>query len=169
VPYNLVSASTTATGSLSAVVCSALTCRNVSSTCLTNSYITFKPTKTQKSSGKQVDIFITDDINDVLVRARNIKKQFGIISDYVFSKRDCTPYKKDGLRKMWDSAKARAGITEDITFRDIRSLGATDAAKAGEDRKDIQKRLAHTSAKTTEIYIKEVIPEKSNLTSKLPW
>ena len=50
-----------------------------------------------------------------------------------------------------------------------RALGATDAAKSGENRTDIQKRLAHTSAKTTDIYIKAVVPEKSELESKLPW
>lgn len=135
-----------------------------------NGYIVFRPTKTKKSSGKQVAIFITKEIGEVLTRARQIKKQYAIISDYVFSKKDCKPYTKDGLYSMWTRAKERAGLTEeDITFRDIRALGATDAAKAGEDPKEIQKRLAHTSAKTTDIYIKEVVPDKSKLTSKLPW
>lgn len=132
-------------------------------------YIRFKPSKTQKTSGKQVDIFITPDIKDVLDRARAIKKRYKIISEYVFCKDDCKPYARTGLYSMWDRAKARAGITADVTFRDIRALGATDAAKKGEARADIQKRLAHTSAKTTEIYIKEVIADRSTMKSKLPW
>jgi hypothetical protein len=54
-------------------------------------------------------------------------------------------------------------------FKNMRALDATDAARKGENRADIQKRLARTHAKTTEIYIKEVTPEASNLKSKLPW
>ena len=136
---------------------------------IANGYITFKPSKTSKTSGKQVDIFITGEIQSVIDRAREIKRQYLIISEYLFSKDDCKPYTKDGLRSMWVRAKARAEITADVTFKDIRALGATDAAKSGADREEIQKRLAHTSAKTTDIYIKEVVPDKSKLTSKLPW
>jgi integrase len=136
---------------------------------ISNGYITFKPSKTSKTSGKQVDIYITAEIQAVIEKAREIKRKYSIISEYLFSKDDCQPYAKSGLSTMWKRAKERSGIKEDVIFKDIRALGATDAAKRGEDRADIQKRLAHTSAKTTEIYIKEVIPDKSNLKSKLPW
>lgn len=56
-----------------------------------------------------------------------------------------------------------------MTFKDLRSLGATNAARAGQQLKDIQKRLLHTSSKTSEIYIKEAIPEVSAIDMKLPW
>jgi hypothetical protein len=52
----------------------------------------------------------------------------------------------------------RGGIKDDVTFKDLRSLGATDAAKAGQQMKDIQKCLVHPSSKTSEIYIKEAAP-----------
>ena len=132
-------------------------------------YIRFTPSKTARTSGKSVAIHITPDISAVIERARSIKRKYGTVSGYLFSKSDGKPYTKSGLSTMWKRAKQRSGITADVVFKDIRALGATDAAKAGEDRADIQKRLAHTSAKTTEIYIKEVIPDKSDLASKLPW
>lgn len=79
------------------------------------------------------------------------------------------PYTKSGLSSMWRRAKARAGITDDFTFKDIRALVATEAAKGGQDRKDIQTRLAHTSGKTTDIYIKEAAPDVSEIAVSLPW
>ena len=41
-------------------------------------------------------------------------------------------------------------MKDDVVLRDIRALAATDAARRGENRSDIQKRLEHTSGKTTE-------------------
>jgi len=70
---------------------------------------------------------------------------------------------------MWDRAKERIGMKDDVTFKDIRSLAATDAARRGDDRKAIQTRLAHTSGKTTEIYIKEAIPDVSEIEMSIPW
>ncbi|MBN3804842.1 tyrosine-type recombinase/integrase [Paraburkholderia sp. Ac-20336] len=80
-----------------------------------------------------------------------------------------TPYTRSGLNSMWRRAKAQAEVTLDVQFKDIRAIGATDAAKRGEHREAIQTRLAHTSAQTTEIYIKEAIPETSSIDLDLPW
>ncbi|MBF8177209.1 tyrosine-type recombinase/integrase [Herminiimonas contaminans] len=143
-------------------------------------YIRFKPSKTMKSSGKTVDIFITPQIAEVLDRAREIKKEYKVkgqplITPYLFPTRDGKPYTKSGLFSMWDRARDRIGIDKDsspderIQFRDLRALGATDAAKAGENMKAIQTRLAHTSGKTSEIYIKESVPERSAIDLPLPW
>ena len=70
---------------------------------------------------------------------------------------------------MWGHALHRAKITDNVVFKDLRALGSTDAAKAGEKMADIKTRLAHTSSKTSEIYIKESVPDTSNMSSKLPW
>ncbi|CAG9242885.1 hypothetical protein [Paraburkholderia caribensis] len=70
---------------------------------------------------------------------------------------------------MWRRAKERASVTDGIQFKDLRALGATDAAKAGKNKAELQTRLAHTTEKTTEIYIKKAIPEKSEIDLKLPW
>jgi len=141
-------------------------------------WIQFKPTKTQKSSGKVVDIFITPEIRAVIDRAREIKRSYKIkgqdsehdmITPYLFPSRKGTPYTKSGLFSMWDRARERAGIQEEVWFKDLRALGATDAARAGEMKDEIRKRLAHTTTKTSEIYIKEAIPETSKIDLALPW
>jgi integrase len=79
------------------------------------------------------------------------------------------PYTKSGLFSMWERARERAGIKESVWFKDLRALGATGAAKVGEKISEIQTRLAHTSSKTSEIYIKESVPEWSTINLSLPW
>lgn len=134
-------------------------------------HIRIQPSKTKKSSGKVVDIEITPAIQAVIDRARAVKKGYELPASnpYLFPTQKGTPYAKTGLISMWDRAKERAGIKDDVTFKDLRSLGATDAAKAGQQLKDIQKRLVHTSSKTSEIYIKEAVPDVSAIDMKLPW
>jgi integrase len=134
-----------------------------------DTYIRIKPTKTQKTSGKMVDIAITPQIAAVIKRARALKRKYEVISPYLFPTQKGGAYTKSGLSSMWQRAKERAKITDDVTFKDIRALGATDAAKGGEDRRNIQTRLAHTSGKTTDIYIKEAIPDVSDIAMRLPW
>lgn len=138
------------------------------------SWIRFKASKTAKTSGKIVDIFITPQIRGVIDKAREIKRGYKIqghdmISPYLFPTRKGTPYAKSGLFSMWDRARERAGITEDVLFKDLRALGATDAARTGEAKEEIRKRLSHTTTKTSEIYIKEAIPEQSIIDLVLPW
>ena len=57
---------------------------------------------------------------------------------------------RSGLGSMRERAKEHIGMKDDVVLRDIRALAATDAAQRGENRSDIQKRLEHTSGKTTE-------------------
>jgi hypothetical protein len=69
---------------------------------------------------------------------------------------------------MRNRARDRAGLPE-VHFRDLRTLGATDAGKAKTPKEEIRKRLTHTTIETCEIYIKEVAPETSELNLDLPW
>ncbi len=132
--------------------------------------ISFRPSKTSKTSGKAVDIVITPAIQEVIDRARRIKRERNIVSVYLFANRNGTCYDKSGLKSMWNRAKKRAGFEDvDMTFRDLRALAATDAAKAGQSKDELRKRLAHTTTETTEIYIKEVVPETSDIDLPLPW
>jgi integrase len=131
--------------------------------------IRIKPTKTQRTSGLMVDIEVTAEIAAVIERARAIKRKYGVISPYLFPSKKGTPYSKNGLISMWNRAKDRAGIADDVVFKDIRALAATDAAKRGTLREEIKRRLVHSNIKTTDIYIKEVIAEVSNLDVPLPW
>ncbi|MGK5068817.1 tyrosine-type recombinase/integrase [Janthinobacterium sp. RT4P48] len=131
--------------------------------------IRIKPSKTQKTSGKAVDIIVTPEIAEVISRARGLKIKYGLISQFVFPTQKGGAYTRSGLSSMWDRAKERIGMKDDVVFRDIRALAATDAARRGENRSDIQKRLVHTSGKTTDIYIKEVIADVSEIPMALPW
>lgn len=136
--------------------------------------IRFKPGKTLKSSGKAVDIVITPEIQTVIDRAREIRKGYKVkghdlITPYLFPTQKGGAYSKSGLFSMWDRARERAKIVDEIQFRDLRALGATDAARTGEQKDEIRKRLVHTTSKTSEIYIKDVIPELSEIDMKLPW
>lgn len=134
-------------------------------------HIRIQASKTKKTSGKIVDFVITEEIQGVIDRARAIKSGYDLTKDpgYLFPSQKGTPYTKSGLFSMWDRARERAGITESVWFKDLRALGATDALKAGEGRKGIQTRLAHTSEKTTEIYLKEAVAEASGIDLALPW
>ena len=131
--------------------------------------IRIKPSKTQKTSGKAVDIVVTPEIAEVIARARGLKITYGLTSQFVFPTQKGGAYTRSGLGSMWDRAKERIGMKDDVVFRDIRALAATDAARRGENRSDIQKRLVHTSGKTTDIYIKEVIADVSGIPMALPW
>ncbi|MEX0140521.1 Phage integrase family protein [compost metagenome] len=134
-----------------------------------NGRIRIKPSKTQKTSGKAVDIVVTPEIGEVITRARGLKIKYGLISQFVFPTQKGGAYTRFGLSSMWDRAKERIGMKDDVVFRDIRALAATDAARRGKNRSDIQKRLVHTSGKITEIYIKEVIADVSEIPMTLPW
>jgi integrase len=135
---------------------------------ITDSAIRFKPSKTAGTGGKVLDVEITPQIRAVINRAKSIKKKYLITSPYLFPIQKGGAYSKTGLHSMWRRAKERGSVTDDVQFKDLRVLGATDAAKAEVDRSAIQTRLAHTTGKTTEIYIKEAIPERSSLDIKLP-
>lgn len=147
----------------------AIDVRTLLETQIMDTAIRFKPSKTAGTSGKVLDVEITPQIHAVIERAKAIKKKYQIISPYLFSTQKGGAYSKTGLHSMWRRAKERAGVTDGIQFKDLQALDATDAAKAGNAREEIQTRLAHTTGKTTEIYIKVAIPEMSSLNLQRPW
>lgn len=147
----------------------ALDIRTLKESQIEDGRIRIKPSKTQKSSGKAVDITITPEIQEVIERARAIKRKYEIISPFLLPTQKGNAYARSSLQSMWDRAKDRIGMKDDVVFKDLRALAATDAARRGEDRSDIQKRLVHTSGKTTDIYIKEVVPDVSEIPMALPW
>lgn len=153
-----------------------------SPTGLVGGSVTFVPSKTSRTSGLAIEVTITPAIADVIERARAEKRRRGVVSSYLFPATGHDnvgqAYSAGSLIEMWLRARDRAvtkAISEGkdfgplIQFRDLRALGATDAAASGEERAEIQKRLAHTSEKTTRIYIKRAIPAASTLDARLPW
>lgn len=156
----------------------AIDIRNLKEAQIEGGIIRMKPSKTKNSSGLAINIAVSPEIAEVIERARAIKRANNLISPYLFPTRKGTPYAKTGLISMWDRARERAAAAakkegrefgEMIQFKDLRSLGATDAARSKVHRDEIQKRLVHTSGRTTDIYIKEAVPELSDLAIALPW
>jgi hypothetical protein len=137
---------------------------------ISKSFISIRPGKTSKTSGKAVDIVITPAIEEVIHRARRIKRERDIVSVYLSTYRNGTCYDKSGLKSMWNRAKKRAGFGDvDMTFRDLRALAVTDVGKAGKSKDELNVRMARTTTDTTEIYIREVVPESSDIDPPLPW
>lgn len=79
----------------------------------------------------------------MIARARGLKIKYWLISQFVFPTQKGGAYTRSGLGSMWDRAKERINMKDDVVFRDIQVLAATDTARRGENRSDIQKRLVH--------------------------
>lgn len=127
------------------------------------------PSKTLKY-GSQVEIVITTDIRQVVVRAQDARRNRGIKQcAHLFPNLQGKPYTKSGINDFWTTCRRIAGVDTRFMFKDIRALAATDAKRAGATDLELQNRLVHTSAKTSEIYVKERLPKESALHTTLPW
>lgn len=67
-------------------------------------------------------------------------------------------YTTDGLTSMFRRHCIAAKVS-DFGLRDLRAKGATDEYRAGRPIRELQHLLGHKSVRTTEIYLKELIPE----------
>jgi integrase len=81
---------------------------------------------------------------------------------------DGKPYTVDGIGAMFRRAVTAAGIVMkgddgkehvDFGLRDLRAKGATDMFRAGVPIRHIQLLLGHSSVRTTEIYLKDLLAE----------
>lgn len=67
-------------------------------------------------------------------------------------------YTVDGIGAMFRRYCAKAAIS-DFGLRDLRAKGATDEYRSGRSLRELQHLLGHRSVRTTEIYIKSLVPE----------
>lgn len=80
-------------------------------------------------------------------------------------RRDGKPYAVEGMGAMFrrycvgTKARPRVDAIADFGLRDLRAKGATDMYRAKVDIRHIQHLLGHKSVRTTEIYLKDLIPE----------
>ena len=131
--------------------------------------IHFLPSKTEDSSGVAVDWPITPEIAAVLDRVRELDGVQRIGKLPVIHALDGKPYGATAARSAWDRACERADLTDaGYTVKDIRAKSATDAKRAGYDLDEIMAALAHTDAKTTEIYLKQRDVPLANLRLAVP-
>lgn len=106
----------------------------------------------QDKTGTSVDLYLVDEVNEVLRELAKDKKP----GDLLFS------YKNKGIedpKTAFNHAVLKAGILDphqeriqDLTFHDLRHCFACKLIKAGVDLFTVQKLLGHKSAKMTQRY-----------------
>lgn len=132
-------------------------------------HIVFRPTKTDKSSGEETEILITQDIQKALDRARRLAKVKGFPggSGYLIQSSDGTHYTATGLRSMFSRACQGAGLPA-LTPKSIRPFALKAMEDAGHDLREIQKAAAHTTSAMTEGYLNQYRDRVSNAVTALP-
>jgi integrase len=126
--------------------------------------IEVNPTKTEKSSGKNVMLPITPDLKMVIDKIKAISKSR---STFIISTEHGQPYTASGVRSAFNRAAERAGV-EGVTLKDIRSKATTDAKNAGYTVEELQVALAHSDKATTQGYIRHETAPVSAVAISLP-
>ena len=135
--------------------------------------IHFKPTKTEDSSGEEVDIIITPEIRKVLERARELRPTQKVTvldrrrDPYIIQARDGDHYSKNGFYEVWRDACIEANV-KGVTTRDIRPYALATLERMGYAVREIQKAAAHTNMATTEGYLDQHRDRLSSAVLTLP-
>lgn len=126
-------------------------------------HIHFEPTKTEDSSGEEVDILITPAIRRALDRARSLRKKAKAgqpielqrkRDPFIIQSEDGGHFTRSGLFSTWTRARKAAGV-KGVTTRDIRPYALHEMEAAGYSLRDIQLSAAHASVTTTEGYLEQ--------------
>ncbi|MDE3023237.1 MAG: tyrosine-type recombinase/integrase [Pseudomonadota bacterium] len=126
--------------------------------------IMFKPSKTERTSGIKVLIPISDDMQKVFAKLKDLSKMRSI---YLIHTEHGQPYSANGIGSLFRRACKRVNI-EGVTLKDIRAKAATDATNKGYLESQLQTALAHTDAATTRGYIRTRQIPVSEVILKLP-
>ena len=135
--------------------------------------IHFAPSKTLKSSGKEVDIPITRAIQVVLDRAAELSKEIakkrGVIGPFVIHTRQGASYTRSGIHSAYRRADEELhGTPIGLNPKALRPFAATMAKKQGYRLDQLQVGLAHTSQRTTEGYVQQHEVPVSEVALDLP-
>jgi integrase len=135
--------------------------------------IHFAPSKTLRSSGKEVDIPITPAIQGVLERAAELSKAIakdrGVICPFVIHTRQGASYTRSGIHSAYRRADEEIhGKATGLNPKALRPFAATMAKKMGYRLDQLQVGLAHTSQKTTEGYVQQHEVPVSEVALELP-
>lgn len=131
--------------------------------------IHFEPTKTEDSSGAQVDIPVTPAMRAVLDRAAAISKKWKVVCGYVIHTHAGTPFTRSGIYSAYLRAdKALHGEPLGLNPKALRPYAATLAKKQGFTTEQLQEGLAHATIRTTEEYIHQHETPVSQVMMRLP-
>jgi integrase len=135
--------------------------------------IHFRPTKTEESSGEEVDVLITPEIRAAIDRARERRPKRKVEDlarhrdPYIIQARDGDKYTKNGLYEVWRDACQAAGV-KGVTTRHVRPFALSEMERLGYDVREIQKAAAHASITTTEGYLDQHRDRLSDARLPLP-
>ena len=121
---------------------------------LTDDGILVKPGKTEDSSGKTLLILWSDELRDVVERAKKLKPQ---VRQPLVCNRQGKAYNGNGFNSMWQRLIRKAFDEEKVIssrfqFRDLRAKSATDDDVLA----DASDRLGHSSQSLTKrVYIRK--------------
>ena len=138
-----------------------------------DTHIRFTPTKTEHSTGDEVEILITPEIRAALDRARALrpKQKITVLAKrrdpYLIQARDGDRYSKNGLYEVWRDAVTAANCAG-VTTRDIRPFALATLEAAGCDLREIQKVAVHSTSATTEGYLDQHRDRLSSVAIPLP-
>ena len=134
--------------------------------------ITFKPGKTEHSTGANVLIEWTPKLRDVERRLKALRKERRAFGSFVFTKQASTKegkmaaagqrYTYSGAHSAWDRARKRAGI-EDCRFNDMRAKALTDTEESA-GMQAARRKGAHSTEQQTSDYVRHKKPQKAKAT-----
>ena len=83
-----------------------------------------------------------------------------VVHTHFVHRRDGKPFTVDGIGAMFRRycGEKKANV-KDFGICDLRAKGATDMYRAGVPIRHIQNLLGHKSVRTTEIYLKQLVPD----------
>ncbi len=131
--------------------------------------IHFQPTKTAKSSGKAVDVPVTETIQAALDKARRAAVAKARISPFVIHQRDGSVYASDGIIKHYLIAERKLGLGRlHLNPKALLPYAVTSAKHQGYSLEQLKVARAHTNISTTEGYIQSHDVPVSEVALALP-
>ena len=134
--------------------------------------ITFKPSKTAKSTGASVLIEWTPRLRDVERRLKALRTERRAFGSFVFTKQSSKKkgkmqaagqrYTYSGAHSAWVRACERAGV-EDCRFNDMRAKALTDTEET-DGMQAARRKGAHSTEQQTSDYVRHKKPQKSKAT-----
>lgn len=141
---------------------------------ISGDWITIQPGKTLRTTGDEVRFRITPEIQAAIDRARAARPKRTVIlldrrrDPFILQTRDGTGFTKEGLNSMWIRAREKAGITVDVTTRDIRPFALKAMEDAGVPLDEIRKAAVHSTTTMTEHYLNQHRDRNSKARLQLP-
>lgn len=134
--------------------------------------ITFKPSKTAKSTGASVLIEWTPKLRDVERRLKALRTERRAFGSFVFTKQASKKkgkmqaagqrYTYSGAHSAWVRACERAGIA-DCRFNDMRAKALTDTEET-DGMQAARRKGAHSTEQQTSDYVRHKKPQKAKAT-----